>query len=153
MIESLVWCKKISHWGENYSDKTILLIDYATMSAGLVDIMKFICCYVMLAEERGWIPYVLLNRFPNQYLVSEDDNMWEYFFENVIEITIDEIRHCKNVISVYENGNPLMNFRVNPYLQEMHGRLMSTETKKVDVFGELKNKVRLRKEIVEKIQT
>ena len=118
VIYSLVWCKKITSYGKENPDKTIYLIDGACGKAGLVDIMKFVCAHVLLAKRRGWIPYVMLNRYPNQYLKDNNDNMWEYYFENVSDLTIEEIYRSKNVISINENNMEMISTD-NPYINEL----------------------------------
>jgi hypothetical protein len=126
VISSLVWCKHIDTYGDKNADKTFYLIDTPTEAAGMVDIMQDVCVHTLLARERGWIPYVLFNKFPNQYLKDENDNMWEYYFENVSDISIQEIMQSKNVISAKRNITRLRERGNNPYINELINWLHAT---------------------------
>ena len=79
---SLLWARKIEHLGEENPEDTILLLDYITGASGLMDIIKFTYDYVHIAEERGWVPVVKIDRLPNQYLQKPGDNVWDYFFSS-----------------------------------------------------------------------
>lgn len=129
VMYSLLWTQKRESFGERYPNSTIFLIDFSTENAGLVDIMKFTATFVLIARQRGWIPVVCLNRQPNQYLNSTTENMWEYFFEPVSDITVQEVFQCKHVIRCSENGIRLNEFRINLFYRALekllfvyHGR-------------------------------
>lgn len=104
LINSLVWCIKTKEFGELNSDKTILLIDYPAKTGGLGDIMKFTAVYKLIAQEKNWLFAVNLNTYPNQYLMSENDNMWEYYFQDISDISLEEVYKSKNVISARDNN-------------------------------------------------
>lgn len=119
VMYSLTWIENRESFGKLYPDSIVFLIDYSTGNAGLVDIMKFTATYVMIAQKRGWIPVVNLNCHPNQYLNSIDDNMWEYFFSPVSNISIEEAYACKNVIRCSVNNIRLNEFRINIFYRKM----------------------------------
>lgn len=102
VMKSLLWTVKRHYNVGINSDKTILLIDCICGIAGLVDIMRFCCAYVGIARKRGWIPVIKLDSFPNQYLECEGENMWEYYFEPVLDISENNIKNS-NIISLKEN--------------------------------------------------
>ena len=139
MLYNLVWCRKVEHLGSLNPDKTILLLDYPTKTGGLGDIMRFTCTYLMIAEEKGWIPVVDLSKKPNQYLLNETDNAWEYFFEPVSDISVAEARRSRNVISASTNGFELCEWRGN-LLQRKYDVFLNKTCGKKIIFNQ---KVRL----------
>ncbi len=126
VMHSLLWASNVEHLGSLNKGKIIFLIDYDTGQMGLMDIMKFTCTYIMLARERGWIPVVHLNRKPNQYLMSTEDDMWEYFFEPVSRISYEEALHSQNVIRASRNEFRLWDTACNPLQRESFVRLHNT---------------------------
>jgi hypothetical protein len=124
VINSLLWCRHIDTYGDKNADKIFYLIDVSCGGAGLSDIMQYVCTHTLLARRRGWIPYVLLNTFPNQYLKDKNDNMWEYYFKNVSEVSIEEIMQSKHVICASHNAVVLDGAYNNPYINELRQWLM-----------------------------
>lgn len=83
VMMSILWACNVEKLGDENPQEKILLLDYATESAGLVDIIQFTYVYAHMARERGWVPVVLLDKKPNQYLGKNGENMWDYFFRRV----------------------------------------------------------------------
>ena len=103
LMESILWITRRKHLGDYNQGQTILLLRYPTQSAGLFDIMKFTYAYVCIARQRGWIPVVALDQQPNQYLLATSgvaENVWEYFFQPVSRIRVEEALKSANVIQV-----------------------------------------------------
>ncbi len=115
IIYSLLWHKTSSSYGDDNSEKTIVMLDYSCDDEGLVSIMNCAFAHVMWILDRGYIPVINLNAYPNQYLNSEEENMWEYFFEPVSEITVTDAYRSKQVISAIENDMSWCDFHINPY--------------------------------------
>lgn len=115
IIYSLLWHKTSSSYGDDNSEKTIVMLDYSCDDEGLVSIMNCAFAHVMWILDRGYIPVINLNAYPNQYLNSEEENMWEYFFEPVSEITVTDAYKSKQVISAIENDMSWCDFHINPY--------------------------------------
>lgn len=103
MMESLLWCRKRARMGNKNKEKTIFLMDLDTTTCGLVDIMKYGYAWVQIARSRGWVPVMKIDSFPNQYLEKAGENMWEYFFEPVSELSVSEAMQSEHVISAREN--------------------------------------------------
>lgn len=118
LMESLLWCRKKTRMGNKNEGKTIFLMDFSTTICGLVDIMKYGYAWVQIAHRRGWIPVMKLDGFPNQYLEKTGENMWEYFFEPVSEISVEEAMQSAQVISARENALRFDDIFGNMYLAE-----------------------------------
>ncbi len=97
LMINLTWARKRSSFGSLNKDKTIVIVDYPALAGGMGDIIQTVQEYTQLVRKKGWIPVVRLNR-RNQYLDSYEDNMWEYYFNNVSEVTLDEALNSYIVI-------------------------------------------------------
>lgn len=117
-MESLLWCRKRVRMGDKNEGKTIFLMDFCTEAHGIVDILKYGYIWTMIARSRGWIPVMKLDRFPNQYLEQEGENMWEYFFCPVSEMSLADAMQSAEVVSACENGLCLGDVVVNPYFAD-----------------------------------
>lgn len=115
VMYSLMWCKEKKNYGDKNKEKTIYLLDYACHNEGLVSIIRWTLAHISWIAERGGIPVVNLNKFPNQYLNGENENMWEYFFEQVSEVTVAEAYDSRNVICFSDNDIILGEAKINPY--------------------------------------
>lgn len=118
LMESLLWCKKRVRMGNKNEGKTIFLLDFSTSAHGMVDILKYGYIWIMIARSRGWIPVMKLDRFPNQYLEQEGENMWEYFFDPVSEISLADAMQSAEVVSAWENELSLGDSTGNPYFAD-----------------------------------
>lgn len=121
LMYSVLWCKNKKSLGSKNADKTIVLLDYPCFNEGLVSIIRWTYAHIRWILEKGYTPVVDLHRYPNQYLNSEKENMWEYFFEPVSDISLGDAYESKNVISASDNTILLGESKINPY-QEKWGR-------------------------------
>lgn len=128
VMYSILWCKDVKSYGNKNEDKTIVVLDYPCFNEGLVSIIRWTYTHIRWLLEKGYTPVVNLHSYPNQYLNTEEENMWEYFFEPVSEISTEEVRESKNVICASDNTIILNESKINPY-QEKWGteRLDSKE--------------------------
>lgn len=115
VMYSLLWCKERKKYGHKNSDKIIYLLDYACNNEGLVSIIRWTLAHVRWIVERGGYPVINLKKFPNQYLNNENENMWEYYFEPVSEVTVEAAYESENVISLSDNDIILGEGKINPY--------------------------------------
>lgn len=115
VMYSLMWCGEKKNFGDKNRGKTVYLLDYACHNEGLVSIIRWTLAHIRWITERGGIPVVNLNKFPNQYLNSESENMWEYFFEQVSEVTVAEAYDSSSVICLSDNAVILGEAKINPY--------------------------------------
>lgn len=117
MMYSVLWCKSKRSYGNKNEDKTIFILNYSCLKEGLVSIIKSTYLHIKWISEKGFIPVIDLHTYPNQYLNTEE-NMWEYFFEPVSEISLEEAYESKNVISALDNEIVLVEEKINPYQEE-----------------------------------
>ncbi len=123
LMYSLLWFTNRRTMGNKNEGKTIVLLDYPCFLEGLISIARWTYTHVKWFEEKGYIPVVDLHTYPNQYLNAETENMWEYFFEPVSEISVQEAHDSKNVISAADNGILLGESKINPYQEKWVKRL------------------------------
>lgn len=114
---SLTWATRIISNGRLNEDKTFFIINCDCAHFGLSFIARQVSLLCYVAEQHGWIPFVLLNKYPNQYLRNEKDNMWEYYFEQVTNYTYKEILKSKNIIFSSFN-DIILHDDCNLYLRE-----------------------------------
>lgn len=118
MMYSLLWCRDQKTYGNKNADKTIVILNYSCLKEGLVSIIRSTYLHVKWILEKGYIPVIDLHTFPNQYLNTAEDNMWEYFFEPVSDISLQEVYESKNVISATDNDIVLVEEKINPYQEK-----------------------------------
>lgn len=123
IMESLLWCQKRSRLGNRNEGETVFLIDFDVEGIGLVDILKFGYICTVMAMRRGWLPVMKLDSFPNQYLEREGENMWEYFFCPVSDISVEDALHSASVVFA-EDNQLLWSLSFNPYVSELHTGLL-----------------------------
>lgn len=121
---SILWACNVEKLGDENPREKILLLDYATESAGLVDIIQFTYVYAHMARERGWVPVVLLDKKPNQYLGKNGENMWGYFFRRVSLLTPENALRSAQVVRASTNHMRLNQYTQNPYQRELFDRVL-----------------------------
>ena len=92
--------KRVSYGKEN-PDKRFYVIGQNDMSCGLWWIINKVVMHLAYAEERGYIPIVDYLNFQTQYHDSYEIgkvNVWEKFFEQPSNLSLDDIRYSKNII-------------------------------------------------------
>lgn len=102
VMANLTWARKRRSFGLLNEDKVIVIIDYPVSGGGMGDIVRNVQGYIQLIRRKGWIPIVRLGR-DNQYLENENDNMWDYYFDNVSEVSLEEAMKSKNVVCGDDN--------------------------------------------------
>lgn len=113
VMQSLCWARKRTTLGEKNPDKVILLIEFGCKNAGMGDIVVSAQQYIRLARQRGWYPVVNLT-LENQYISHSGDNMWEYYFLQPSEISVQDAMQSKYVIRGSENNFGLLPWTGNP---------------------------------------
>lgn len=121
VLYSMCWCSIRESFGCENKNCHIFLADFQGGGSGLGDYIWTIYVWYSIAKKRGWKFAINLCRRPNQYLMSESENMWDYFFEPLSDLPLDEvyrsasvIRASVNHISMIENGR-LPYFRYEAY--------------------------------------
>lgn len=145
IMYSVLWLKDIKAFGNQNDDKKIVLLDYPCFNEGLVSIVKWTYAHIRWILEKGYVPVVDLHSYPNQYLNLETENMWEYFFEPVSNISVQEAYRSKNVIRAVDNTIIVNESKINPYQQKWGWNVLDST--------EFCNIVKLNRETREYIET
>lgn len=119
VMVSLTWCMKREKLGEKNPDKTVFLIDYDVFG-GLGDFVKFTMSYVRLARSRGWLPAIDVKTCPNVLSGHEGENVWNYFFEPLPDISLNEAYESANVIRCSTNRIGYLDADFNPYARHAY---------------------------------
>lgn len=88
-------------FGKKNPDKIFYVIRNYTREAGLGSIHNYVCLNIQYAVERGYIPIIDMQNYPNAYLEKlkfHKENSWEYYFEQPYPYTLAEVYQSKNVI-------------------------------------------------------
>lgn len=115
VIYSLLWKKQERRFGDRNADKKLVVLDYACDNEGLGSITKCAFAHFMWMTRGGYVPVMNLSKYPNQYLAAEGENMWEYFFEPVTSVSVEEAYQSQHVIVAGENDISWCDFHINPY--------------------------------------
>ena len=136
VMNSLCWAKKIECFGTKNSERTILLIDpIFETGCGLAYIVRTVCCFVYMAHERDWIPVVNLTE-KNMYIDSPQDNMWEQYFNQFSDISVQDALESQRVVSLKNNHMDGKAIYINPYVREIWG--FTRKHPKVEFLDEIK---------------
>lgn len=127
IMYSILWCKTRKTLGNRNRNKTVFLLDYHCGAEGMVSIVNHIYMHIRWILAEGYIPVVDLHLYPNQYLNTEKENMWEYFFEPVSDVSTKEAYESENVISAHENEIILSEAKINPYQGKWSTRVFNSE--------------------------
>ncbi len=98
VLYSIYRCSVIEYFGEKNQNSTVFLFDCDTGIEGLGSIVIHTYLNYLYAKRRNWKFVVDLSHRPNQYLVSGSENMWDYFFEPLSDITVEEAYESASVI-------------------------------------------------------
>lgn len=116
VMYSLSWMPKKEHLGEKNKGRVVFIADFILGSSGLIDIAYYTFLWYKLVLARGWEFVTDYSRKPNQYLETEGENMWDYFFEPLSVISIEEANESDIVIRASRNDVELGEW-INPYLR------------------------------------
>lgn len=115
VVYSLIWKKSKRYFGEKNPDKQIIVLDYSCGREGIGSIAGSAFTHVMWMTGHGYVPVMNLHTYPNQYLNAPGENMWEYFFEPVSSVSVDDAYESENVIIATENDITRTDFHISPY--------------------------------------
>lgn len=89
-------------FGKMHPDRTFYVIRDPHRKAGLFAVHSFVVGHIKAARERGLIPIVDMQHYPNYYYTDQETigrvNWWEYCFEQPAPYSLEEVYHSKNVI-------------------------------------------------------
>lgn len=88
-------------FGNSNPDKKIYVIRRADANCGLFSYFITVLGHLKIAEENGYVPVVDMQNYWNTYLYQNEVgkvNSWEYFFEPVSSVRVEDAYRSKNVI-------------------------------------------------------
>lgn len=89
-------------FGSLNSDKTFYVIRDPHRKAGLFAVHALVLGHIRDAIERGMIPIVDMQHYPNYYYTDRNTvgrvNWWEYCFKQPFPYTLEEVYHSRNVV-------------------------------------------------------
>ncbi len=116
VMVSLFWKTKKISFGDLHPEKTFYLIRNPITFEGFVDVVRYSLFRIsMLKKKRGnIIPVMDLGEWGdgNQF-TREGENIWTMFFEQSVNIPLEEVYQSRNVIV-----SNMAQFALNPYLEE-----------------------------------
>ena len=93
-------------FGNLNSDKIFYVIQ-RTPGFGLFSNLSFVLNHIRIARDFGFIPIIDMENFPTIYnekkKILNTLNSWEYYFEQITDISLDEVYRSKNVILTENN--------------------------------------------------
>ena len=96
------WREKKKSFGKRNPDKVFYVIRRKPEDGGLFSCMNYVFYRALEAEKRGMLPVVDMESYPVSFkdtnLVRETPNAWEYFFEQLTDVSLKEVYESKNVI-------------------------------------------------------
>ena len=135
VVYSLIWSAKHRYY-DGRKREILLVLDFKSRGAGLMDYVKFAYAYYLVAESLGWNVYVDLSGKPNQYSDHDGDNVWEYFFEQFNSVSGDDLQEYSEVIYLSDNNQEMHSAIFNPLLRKflshdfLSNIILNDETKK-----------------------
>jgi hypothetical protein len=93
--------------GKDFPDKVFYIIGVDEGWCGLWAIITHQLTHIAYAIDQGYIPVVDLQNYFNQYL-GEDvlfkENVWEYYFQQPMDYSLQHIKKAKNIIVSVNSG-------------------------------------------------
>lgn len=88
-------------FGNKNADRKFYLIRCSQAEMGLFAVLNYIIYHLKCAEELGEEPVIDWQHYPNKYILEDYEigkvNAWEYFFEKVSDIDLNDLYKSKNV--------------------------------------------------------
>lgn len=89
-------------FGKKNSDRLFYVIRCSKSDLGFFGLYNTVLYHIQIAKKRGAEPIVDWCHYPNDYVLEDEmvgkKNAWEDYFEQMINITLDEVYKSKNVI-------------------------------------------------------
>ena len=99
--EEKYWKEHIRHYGKENKNKTFYVIRRRDAYCGLFSLYITTLAHIDTALKKGFIPVVDMQNNFNLYLDEKKigkENSWEYFFEQPMGYSLNDIKKSKNVI-------------------------------------------------------
>ena len=101
--------KKFVSYGKDNLDKIFYTIGFDDNSGGLSWFTHRVLMHIGYAIDHGYIPIVDMQNYISQYLEKgklHKENAWEYYFEQPVGITLQDIENSKNIIISRKTPSP-----------------------------------------------
>ena len=99
---------KIS-FGEKNKDKVFYIIKRSP-GAGFFSNVLFVANHLIICKKKNYIPVVDMQNFPTIYNelnpLKKTTNAWNYYYENLSDVDLNEVYQSKNVIITSNNFEP-----------------------------------------------
>lgn len=95
-------------FGSDNPEKQIYVIRRSDANCGLFSYFITVMGHLKVVDEKGYVPFVDMQNYKNTYLYQNEIgkvNSWEYYFESVSDINIEEVYRSKSVI-LSDSGIP-----------------------------------------------
>jgi hypothetical protein len=100
--------RKVRYGIEN-PDKRFYIIGFLDYACGLFGLISHVLKHIVYAEKNGYIPVVDFQNYETQYHepgAFGKKNAWEYFFEQPMGYSLEDINKSKNIILSMKTSNP-----------------------------------------------
>lgn len=102
MLMHNICVEKRASFGRTNPDKLFYVIRDPKERAGLFSVHNYVVHCLKKCEEINAIPIIDMQHYPNEVIADDryvgKRNMWEYFFRQTYDYTLEEIYKSKNVI-------------------------------------------------------
>lgn len=139
--------EKVQNCGNNSSSRIICLIHRENEKTGLFSDMITFLGDIKAVVDNGWYPVIDMQNFSNMYLKKEQlgkENAWDFFFEQPMNISVEESLGSHHVIEIVAGKAPDYPFASVEFLQNEYGKLTMWRYY-------VKKYVRIKKSLQEKI--
>jgi hypothetical protein len=113
--------------GSENNDKIFYIISFSRGKDGLLFIILCNLSHISYSLNRGYIPVVDLQNYDNQYLdpgTLYKENSWEYYFEQPMGYTLNNIKNSKNIIISSQLQMPHLKYKIDFYIFNNPQRLL-----------------------------
>ncbi len=110
--------------GIRYPDQYVYVISKPIrVKSGLFSYVFTVADQLQYAEDMQAIPVVDMRSFPNIYLDQDKvgrENAWEYYFEPLSNLSVEEIADCKNILLGYDAPEYKTNYTEKYDIARLH---------------------------------
>lgn len=101
-------CK--ANFGKNNPDKLFYVVRCPNEMLGLMGLYNYVIEHIMKAEKLSAIPVVDWKHYPNSSILNDCEvgkvNAWNFYFEDISGVTLEDVYKSKNVIMDGGEGIP-----------------------------------------------
>lgn len=111
---------------KSYGEKNPSIIFYVIRpithsNEGVMSLLMNVCRHILYAEKKGYVPIVDFKNYETQYSDGNKTNIWEDYFEQISQYTLDEVYASKNV--VLSGLRPIRELTFEPEVRFSHDQI------------------------------